>query len=71
VRIHFDGTQDELPPPGTPVTLDDRAVGFLGTAVHHCDLGPIGLAVIKRQVADDAQLMIAGMAAAAERLVDA
>ena len=71
VRVHLDGTQDELPAPGTPVSLDGRDVGFLGTAVQHCELGPIALAMIKRNVADDAHLMVAGMAAAAERLVDA
>jgi folate-binding protein YgfZ len=71
VLLHLDGTQDTLPPPHTPVQLDDRAVGFLGTAVHHADLGPIALAVIKRQTADDAHLTVAGMAAKAERLVDA
>ena len=71
VRVHLDGTQDELPAPGTPVSLDGRDVGFLGTAVQHYELGPIALAVIKRNVADDAQLMVAGMAASAERLVDA
>ena len=69
VRVHLDGTQDELPPPHTPVELDDRAVGFLGTAVQHAELGPIALAVIKRQVPDDAQLVVAGMAAAVEPLV--
>jgi folate-binding protein YgfZ len=71
VRVHLDGTQDELPPPHTPVAVDDREIGFLGTAVQHAELGPIALAVIKRSTADDAQLMVAGMAAAAERLVDA
>jgi len=70
VRVHLDGTQDELPPPHTPVELDGRAVGFLGTAVQHAELGPIALAVIKRQVADDAQLLVAGMAAAVEPLVE-
>jgi folate-binding protein YgfZ len=70
VRIHLDGTQDELPPPHTPVMLDGRAVGFLGTAVQHAELGPVALAVIKRQVPDDAQLVVAGMAAAVEPLVE-
>ena len=70
VRVHLDGTQDELPPPHTPVMLADRAVGFLGTAVQHAELGPIALAVIKRQVADDAQLLVDGMAAAIDPLVE-
>ena len=71
VLLHLDGTVDTLPPPGTPVTLEDREVGFLGTAVHHAELGPIALAVVKRSSADDAHFMVAGMAASAERLVDA
>ena len=71
VLLHLDGTQDVLPPPHTPVQLDDRSVGFFGTAVHHADLGPIALAVVKRQTADDAHLTVAGMAAKVERLVDA
>jgi folate-binding protein YgfZ len=71
VRLHLDGTEDELPPPGTPVSVDDRAIGFLGTAVQHYELGPVALAVVKRSVEDDAQLVVDGMAAAIERLVDA
>jgi hypothetical protein len=68
---HLDGTADELPPPHTPVELDGRIVGFLGTAVQHAELGPVALAVIKRQTADDAQLTVAGMAMKPERVVDA
>ena len=71
VLLHLDGTSEQLPPPSTDVTLDERSVGFLGTAVHHAELGPIALAVIKRSTADDAHLMVAGMAAKVERLVDA
>jgi folate-binding protein YgfZ len=68
---HLDGSEDELPPPQTPVELDGRAVGFLGTAVQHAELGPIALAVIKRQTADDAMLTVNGMAMKPERVVDA
>ena len=71
VLLHLDGTSETLPPPGTEVSVDERSVGFLGTAVHHAELGPIALAVIKRSTSDDAHLMVAGMAAKAERLVDA
>ena len=71
VLLHLDGTSETLPPPHEPVQLDDRAVGFLGTAVHHADLGPIALAVVKRSTPDDAHLVVAGMAAKPERLVDA
>jgi tRNA-modifying protein YgfZ len=71
VLLHLDGTSETLPPPRTDVTVDDRSVGFLGTAVHHAELGPIALAVIKRSTGDDAHLMVEGMAAKAERIVDA
>jgi tRNA-modifying protein YgfZ len=71
VLLHLDGTSETLPPPHVPVELDDRAVGFLGTAVHHAELGPIALAVVKRTTPDDAHLVVAGMAAKPERVVDA
>jgi folate-binding protein YgfZ len=60
VLVHLSGESDVLPPPGTPVELDGRSVGFLGTAAHHYELGPIALAVIKRTVPDDAPLTVAG-----------
>ena len=60
VLLHLGGASDMLPPPGTPVEFAGRAIGFLGTAVHHYELGPIGLAVIKRSLPDDAALTVAG-----------
>jgi hypothetical protein len=65
VLLHLDGiTTDQLPPPHTPVTAGERAVGFLGTAVRHAELGPVGLAVIRRNVPDDQLLQVAASAAA-------
>jgi hypothetical protein len=64
------GESDELPAPGTPVELDGRAVGFLGTAVHHYELGPIALAVIKRSIAEDparAGLTVADLSVSVDR----
>ena len=60
VLLHLSGDSDVLPPAGTPVELAGRGVGFLGTAVHHYELGPIALAVIKRSLADDAELTVLG-----------
>jgi tRNA-modifying protein YgfZ len=60
VLLHLSGESDELPAPGTPVELNGRTVGFLGTAVQHHELGPIALAVIKRSLPDDAPLEVAG-----------
>jgi folate-binding protein YgfZ len=67
---YLDGTADEMPPPHAAVELDGKAVGYIGTAVQHAELGPVALAVIKRQVADDALLTVEGMAMKAERVVD-
>jgi folate-binding protein YgfZ len=63
--LHLDGVATDNPPShGTPVILDGRAVGFVGTAVRHHELGMIALAVVKRNVADDARLLIGESAAA-------
>jgi folate-binding protein YgfZ len=67
VLLHLDGIATDQPPAqGTPVTLDGRAVGFVGTAVRHHELGVIALAVIKRNVADDAQLRVGESVAAVD-----
>ncbi|MEU8260809.1 folate-binding protein [Micromonospora sp. NPDC048999] len=67
VLLHLDGvTTDQPPAAGTPVTLDGRAVGFVGTAVQHHELGQIALAVVKRNVPDDARLLVGESAAAIE-----
>ncbi|MFI6130904.1 YgfZ/GcvT domain-containing protein [Micromonospora sp. NPDC051141] len=65
--LHLDGvTTDQPPSAGTPVTLDGRTVGFVGTAVHHYELGQIALAVLKRNTPDDARLMVGDTAAAVD-----
>lgn len=63
--LHLDGSaSDILPAVGTPVERDGRAVGFVGTAARHHELGPVALAVVKRSVPDDARLLVGGVAAA-------
>jgi tRNA-modifying protein YgfZ len=61
--LHLDGSDSELPGAGDPVTLDGREVGRVGTAARHYELGPIALALVKRNVPDDAGLL-AGTTAA-------
>jgi folate-binding protein YgfZ len=62
--LHLDGIATDQPPAqGTPVTLAGREVGFVGTAVRHHELGMIALAVLKRNVADDADLRVEESAA--------
>jgi folate-binding protein YgfZ len=60
VLLHLSGESDELPRPGTPVETAGRTVGFLGTAVHHYELGPVALAVIKRSLTSANPLTVAG-----------
>jgi tRNA-modifying protein YgfZ len=67
VLVHFSGESDTLPATGSPVEVDGRTVGFLGTAVQHHEWGPIGLAVIKRGLDGDVMLTIAGQTAAQDR----
>jgi tRNA-modifying protein YgfZ len=64
VLLHLGGESDELPAPGTPIEVAGRVSGFLGTALHHHELGPIALAVVKRSLPDDTVLTIEGHTAA-------
>ena len=68
VLLHLDGvTTDDLPAQGTPVTLDGRPVGFVGTAVRHHELGQVALALVKQNVPVDASLRVGESAAAIDR----
>jgi tRNA-modifying protein YgfZ len=70
VRLHLDGSADALPEPGTVLELDGRPVGFVGGTSRHYELGPIALGLVKRSVAAEAPLVVAGIAASQEVLVD-
>jgi hypothetical protein len=50
VFLDLDGSVDRLPAHGDPVELDGVTVGFTGSAARHYELGPIGLALVKRTV---------------------
>jgi folate-binding protein YgfZ len=63
VLLHLDGSDSTLPVAGEPVLLGERETGRLGTAVRHHELGPVALALVKRNVPDDAPLVVAGVAA--------
>jgi tRNA-modifying protein YgfZ len=69
VFLDLDGSVDRLPAHGDPVELDGTTVGFTGSAARHYELGPIGLALIKRTVPVDATLLAGGVAAAQEVIV--
>jgi folate-binding protein YgfZ len=69
VFLHLDGSVDHLPAHGDPITLDGREVGFVGSAARHHELGPIALALVKRTVPVEADLLAGGVAASQEVVV--
>src|SRR5207248_9462358 len=69
VFLNLDGSEDRLPGHGDPVELDGTVVGFTGSAARHYELGPIGLALVKRTVPVDATLLAGGVPAAQEVIV--
>jgi folate-binding protein YgfZ len=64
VLLHLDGSSDR-PSTGDPVLAGARAVGRLGTVVDHVDLGPVGLALLKRGLPADTALTTGGESAVA------
>ena len=71
VMLHLDGHAVVMPPTGTPVMNGEVQVGFLGTVARHQELGPIALAIVKRNTPVDAQLMVEGVAASQQIIVEA
>ncbi|WP_267242754.1 YgfZ/GcvT domain-containing protein [Streptomyces sp. PR69] len=74
VFLHLDGSEVQLPGHGTPVRLasegeEGRQLGFITTSARHHELGPIALALVKRNVPVDAGLVAGATAAAQEAVV--
>ncbi|QRY62980.1 folate-binding protein YgfZ [Gordonia sp. PDNC005] len=57
VLLHLDGATDARPATGDPVSVGGRSVGRIGTVIDHYELGPIALALVKRAVPVDADLV--------------
>jgi tRNA-modifying protein YgfZ len=70
VMLHLDGSAEHLPAHCDAVDLDGRQVGFVGSAARHHELGPIALALVKRNVPVDAPLLAGGVAATQDVVVD-
>jgi folate-binding protein YgfZ len=66
VLLHLDGfDSDVLPQRRAPVTtVAGRAVGAVGTAVRHFELGPCALALVRQNVSPDEPLRVGAIAAA-------
>jgi tRNA-modifying protein YgfZ len=74
VFLHLDGSEVRLPVHGDPVRLADdgiegRKLGFITTSARHHELGPIAMALIKRNVPVDAALIAGEDATAAAQEV--
>ncbi|WP_329281232.1 CAF17-like 4Fe-4S cluster assembly/insertion protein YgfZ [Streptomyces sp. NBC_00691] len=75
VFLHLDGSEVLLPGHGTPLRLaadgeEGRQLGFVTSSVRHHELGPIALALVKRNVPVDAPLIAGTTAAAQETVVE-
>ncbi|MFK0151105.1 YgfZ/GcvT domain-containing protein [Streptomyces sp. NPDC090499] len=75
VFLHLDGSEVHLPPHGTEIRVadegeDGRRIGVVTTSVRHFELGPVALALVKRNVPADARLMAGETAAAQEVVVE-
>lgn len=69
--LHLDGSEHVTPDPGTEIIgPKDRVVGRLGSVVRHHELGPIGLALLKRSLDPTIDLVVGGIAAAQEVVVN-
>ncbi len=68
VLLHFDGA---LPDPGADVLSGEKVVGQVTSVAQHYELGPIGLATIKRSVPLEQPLYADGIVASQEQVVAA
>lgn len=68
--LHLDGSENRLPDRGAELLNGDKVVGFVGSSARHHELGPIALAMVKRNVPLDATLTADGLVAAQEVVVD-
>ncbi|MGW7519386.1 CAF17-like 4Fe-4S cluster assembly/insertion protein YgfZ [Streptomyces sp. NPDC054796] len=74
VFLHLDGSEVRIPVHGDPVRRaedgpEGRPVGFVTTSARHHELGPIALALVKRNVPVDAPLIAGEDATAAAQEV--
>ncbi len=74
VFLHLDGSEVRLPAHGAPVRVaqdgpDSRAVGFITSSARHWELGPIALALVKRNTPEHATLLADENTAAAQETV--
>jgi len=74
VFLHLDGSMEALPAHGAPVRLaaegaDGRPVGFVTSSVRHYELGPVALALVKRNTDLGAPLLAGDIPATQDVIV--
>lgn len=70
VMLHLDGSAEHLPQPGAIVQWNGKPVGHVTSAVRHPELGPIALALVKRNAPAAADFTVDEVACAQEIIVD-
>lgn len=70
VLLHLDGSVEALPEVGAELTVDAKAVGFVGGSARHFEFGPIALGLVKRNTPTDVELVAGEIACGQETLVD-
>ena len=69
--LHLDGSENRLPAVHSELKdVDGKVVGTVGSSARHHELGPIALALVKRNVALDATLDADGIPASQQVVVD-
>lgn len=58
VLLHLDGSDEVTLAHGDAVFWGDREVGWVGSFARHFELGPVALAIVKRNVPVDAPLVV-------------
>lgn len=58
VFLQLDGSQHTIPAPGSPVIAGERTIGKVTSVAQHHEMGPVALAVIKRNADPEAELII-------------
>lgn len=69
VFLQLDGSAETLPQRGAAVEFNGRTVGTLTSVARHWEMGPIGLALVKRALDPTVQLTVEGIDAAQEIIV--
>jgi tRNA-modifying protein YgfZ len=69
VLLHLDGLNVDLPKTGDKVFDGEKEVGFIGTVIRHYELGPIGLAVLRKSVPLENTLIVGGISASQEVII--